>query len=67
MEYYGIKVPKTEYDEPYIYWIADGELNSWQMFFKNANPHRAPLSTAIEAYEAIGYKCVKLNIKEIEG
>ena len=65
MKYYGIKTPKTKYDDPYIYWIANDEFNSWQMFFQKSNPNRAPLDTAIKAYEAIGYKCVKLNVKEI--
>jgi hypothetical protein len=64
MNYYGIKYPD---DDPLnsgrIYWITSSEHNSWIEFFKD-NANRAPIATAIRAYESIGYKCVELEIKE---
>ncbi len=70
MKYYGIKKPKTRYDEEYIWWLADSKDSAWQAFFtypgknKDLNGCRLPLSEAIRAYESIGYKCVELEIIE---
>lgn len=67
MKYYGIKTP-GEYS--YIYWITESEWQSWQAFFNipdkfnNSIVHRLPMSEAIEAYKAIGYKCVELEVTE---
>lgn len=63
MRYYGIQRPETERDPAYIYWIGTSEYDSWDKFF-SLTPHRPPLSEAIRAYEAIGYKCVELEIKK---
>lgn len=30
------------------------------------NAHRLPLAEAIKAYEAIGYECVTLDVKEMK-
>lgn len=66
MKYYGIKTPENEYNVgSYIWWIDTDEHKSWDLFFQY-NAHRAPLYDAIKAYEAIGYKCVELEIKEVE-
>jgi len=72
IKWYGIKTPETEYDDSYIYWITTSEHESWDSFFqypdRNGNflSHRAPLEEAKRAYEAIGYKCVELEVKEKE-
>lgn len=72
MKYYGIKTPGSETDESYIWWISDSEYNTWRLFFTypnkdgDKNAHRLPLADAIRAYEAIGYKCVELEVKEIQ-
>ena len=69
MKYFGIKTPEPN---SYIWWIAADKHSSWHMFFqypnKNGefNPSRAPTYEAIQAYEAIGYRCIELEIKEIE-
>jgi len=71
MKYYGIKTPKSEAEESYIWWISDSSHNSWMMFFEYPNkkgqriPYRLCISDAIRAYEAIGYKCVELSIEEM--
>ncbi|MCP4552021.1 MAG: hypothetical protein GY834_08310 [Bacteroidetes bacterium] len=70
MKYYGIKKPKSRYDEEYIWWIADSEHDAWNSFFsypskdKRSNGYRLPLSEAIRAYKSIGYECVELEITE---
>ena len=65
MIYYGIKTPINERVKSYIHWISSSEHDSWFLFF-NQNPHRLPICDAIEAYKSIGYKCVKLEVNEIE-
>lgn len=72
IRYYGIKTPgKPEIDqESYIYWIGNSEHEAWMAFFhypKNGERGLVAfsLSEAIEAYEAIGYRCVELEVKEL--
>jgi len=71
MKYFGIKTPKREHQDSYIYWIATDSHQSWDLFFqypdknRNFQSHRAPLEEAIRAYKSIGYKCVELNIEEV--
>ena len=71
MKYYGIKTPKSEKKQSYIWWIADSEYMAWMSFFQYPNkegeriPHRLCLADAKRAYKAIGYKCVELDVKEI--
>lgn len=68
---YGIKVPKTERGDSYIWWISNTEDKAWSAFFTYPNkddmrmPYRLSLAEAKKAYMAIGYKCVKLEVKEI--
>lgn len=65
MQYFGIKKPDGR-----IWWLADSSSNAWMAFFTYPSdkhekmPHRLPLSEAIQAYEAIGYKCVELDVQE---
>ena len=72
MKYFGIKTPKCNNQDSYICWIATASYQSWDLFFqypdKNMNfqSHRAPLEEAKRAYEAIGYRCVELNVTEVE-
>lgn len=72
MRYFGIKIPKSSAHDSYIWFITDSEHSSWMSFFSNAsktheyNAHRMPLEEAIRAYKAIGYKCVELDVTEIE-
>lgn len=69
MKYFGIK---TIGEDPYIWWIAEDKHRAWDAFFtypdkdRNLNAYRLPLYDAIRAYEAIGYKCVELEVKEKE-
>ena len=58
IRYFGILKP----GEGYIWWIDSSELGAWQRFFKD-HAYALPLAEAIEAYEAIGYKCVELEIR----
>lgn len=37
IEYFGIKTPKTERNESYIWWITSGEHSSWSMFLNQPN------------------------------
>jgi hypothetical protein len=74
MKYYGIKTPKTDREESYIWWISDSEHNSWDAFFISPdkvhayNRSRPSMETAIKAYKSIGYKCVELEVEEkVEG
>ena len=66
MQYFGIKKP-----DGVIWWIAESQHASWMSFFqypsdKNTlNAHRLPLAEAIEAYTAIGYRCVELKVQEV--
>lgn len=70
MKYFGIKAPIVELEEPYIYWISLSAYQSWSLFFQypslgdTVNYNRHPMSTAIKAYEAIGYSCIEVNISE---
>ncbi|MCK5433250.1 MAG: hypothetical protein KAJ03_10915 [Gammaproteobacteria bacterium] len=72
MNYYGIKTPNKPDTPGYTWWIADSELQAWRNFFSypspdhNNNPHTPPLADAILAYEAIGFRCVRLNVTEIQ-
>jgi len=71
MKYFGIKTPGCDNHDPYIYWVADTEYKAWDLFFqypnkdRNFNSHRVPLEEARRAYEAIGYKCVELDVVEV--
>lgn len=58
MKYYGIKKP-----EGLIFWVSDSEINSWGLFFRDY-ANRPTMYEAIKAYEAIGYKCVEVEVKE---
>ncbi len=70
MKYYGIKTPNNETYPSYIYWVTSSEHASWHAFFdfpdkdRYMNPLKFNLGTGIKAYEAIGYKCVELEIIE---
>ncbi len=72
MKYYGIKKPQSEGKDSYIWWISDSSHNSWMMFFQYPNkegertPYRLCFADAIRAYESIGYKCVELDVTEME-
>jgi len=72
MKYWGIKTPKTDNQDSYIWWITNNDHSSWMSFFTQSNKdgefnaYRLPLATAIKAYKGIGYKCVELLIKEKE-
>lgn len=65
MQYFGIKKP-----DGIIWWLSDSVSNSWMAFFTypsdkhEITPHRLPLAEAIQAYQAIGYMCVELDIQE---
>ena len=69
MKYFGIKTPATE--KPHIHWISSSKHNSWRLFFQYPNEtdtlnyHRLPIAEAVRAYEAIGYKCVELELSEV--
>lgn len=65
MIYYGIKTPVNEREKSYISWVEKTEHDSWMRFF-NTSVYRNPIFEARKAYEAIGYKCVKLEVNEIE-
>jgi len=70
MDYFGIKTPQRDSEAPYIWWIASSRHEAWMSFFqypsakREMNAHRLPLAEAIQAYEAIGYRCVALNVQE---
>ena len=72
MKYFGIKTPRKDNEDSYIWWISNSEHKSWDDFFSypdktnNYNPHRVPLDEAKKAYQSIGYKCVELEVTEIE-
>lgn len=67
MRYFGIRKQNG-----IIWWIAESEHQAWMAFFQypsNKNEliaHRLPLAEAIEAYTAIGYRCVELEVREKE-
>lgn len=69
---YAIKAPEEGVYKAYMWWVADTPHAAWDSFFTfpsrtgERNAHRAPLATAIAAYEAIGYKCIKVKITEVE-
>lgn len=56
MKYYGIKAPKTDNEESYIWWISSDPFKSWDMFFTHPNrsgekiPFRLCLAEAKRAY-----------------
>ncbi len=70
MKYFGIKTPETKKDKSYIFWISSDEHKCWSMFLHHPNynneinRYHGSISEGIRAYEAIGYKCVELDIKE---
>lgn len=70
MDYFGIKTTKRHGEEPYIWWVANSRHEAWMSFFqypsakREMNAHRLPLEEAIKAYEAIGYRCVELDVQE---
>lgn len=70
MKYFGIKTPSTEGYEAYVWWISNTRSGAWKSFFQYPDKYdrvyayRLPLEEAIRAYEAIGYKCVELDVKE---
>ena len=65
MKQFGIKRPPNLYDdETYITNITYTEHESWRIFFSET-AHRNSMDTAIRAYQAIGYECVRLEVKEI--
>jgi hypothetical protein len=63
MRYFGIKKPG---DDGYIWWIGEDQHRAWVAFFQQM-PNRAPMDEAIRAYEAIGYRCVELDVREKTG
>ena len=44
---------------------APSESDAWRLFFREY-PYKATLYTAIKAYQAIGYKCVKYELVLVE-
>lgn len=70
MDYFGIKTPQRDNEAPYIWWIANSQHEAWMSFFqypsakREMNAYRLPLAEAIQAYEAIGYRCVPLDVQE---
>jgi len=70
MKYYGIKTPENNDEPNYIWWIANSEHECWNLFFSFPNkygelmPYKLDLYTAIQAYKAIGYQCVELEVIE---
>ncbi len=70
MNLFGIKSPDDGTTPGYIWWIAGSKNESWSAFFQypgkdgNLKAHRTPLAEAIKAYEAIGYRCIALQVKE---
>ena len=61
---YGIKRPQIEDDKPYFSWVTDNPSESWRLFFGD-HPYRPTMYEAIKAYEAIGYKCIKICVTEV--
>lgn len=66
MKYFGIQ---TVQEPKYIWWIANSEEAAWRLFFQFPDKdgdkrfYRMPTYEARKAYEAIGYKCVELEVK----
>ena len=50
-----------------IWWIAESESKAWIAFFSYPTPmpSRPPMAEAIQAYQAIGYRCVRVRIEEL--
>ena len=44
-----------------LYTIDDSDFNAWCNFFK-VHPNVPCMGEAIKAYEAIGFKCIKITI-----
>lgn len=64
MRYFGIKCPdSTGENLGCIWWIAEDYYQAWMAFFQHM-PSRALMAEAIQAYEAIGYRCVELEVHE---
>ena len=58
MKYFGIV---TIDNPPNIGWIEESEHDSWLSFFRHT-VHAVLIKEAIRAYEAIGYRCVELDV-----
>lgn len=54
--YYDIKNPEDR-----VTHISHSEHEAWHKFF-DYNGHRLPIAEAIQAYEAIGYKCIQCRL-----
>jgi hypothetical protein len=69
MKYYGIR---TLGKDPYIWWITNGEHESWMAFLHHpnregqGNAYRLPLAEAIKAYKLLGYECVEVSVCEVQ-
>lgn len=74
MKYFGIKKPKNKYTESFIFWFSVTEHDAWVYFFNRSTlkqcynggvcPNGICMADAIKAYEAIGYKCVEVDLTE---
>lgn len=70
MDYFGIKTPERDNEAQYIWWIANSRHEAWMSFFqypsakREMNAHRLPLDEAVRAYEAVGYRCVQVDVHE---
>jgi hypothetical protein len=66
MRYFGIKTP-----DGMIWWIETDEHKCWHEFFTHPArdllpfPHRLPMQEAIRAYKGLGYRCVELEVREV--
>lgn len=61
MRLYAIKRPGCLLLTAFTY----DPIDSWRRFFDAGVVHRLLLEEAIQAYEAIGYKCVALECEEV--
>jgi hypothetical protein len=64
IKYYGIKIPTKREGLPVIWWISTDKSEAWRLFFVNSAPYTLPLCESIKAFEAIGYECVEVIVKE---
>jgi len=64
MRCFGIKTPGSNLCKPYIYWIEEDEFKAWSRFFQERQ-HKFPMEEAKRAYQAIGYQCVELEVREV--
>lgn len=68
IQWFGIKTPDKVEKDGYVHWISNSEFDSWHSFFSRTTRgeeayHVLPLEEAIKAYEAIGYRCVELEVR----